>query len=92
MLAIVSCSILAGSLEPAIAAYALRLFKIFGTRRVGWYLFGVFFLLALLHLVQSVSPVGTASGATQLVGSFVVLLLLVGMAHTEAFLSERVRA
>ena len=43
-----------GALQFAVAGYALRLNRIFGTARVGWSLFWAFALLALLHLFQSV--------------------------------------
>jgi len=82
---------MAGALEPAVAAYALRLARVFGTYRVGWFLFATFVSLALLHLVQSVAVSSAPSVAPALVSVPIILLLLVGMAHTDAFLGQRTR-
>jgi hypothetical protein len=46
-------NLISGLLQFAVAGYALRLNRIFGTARVGWSLFWAFSLLALLHVVQS---------------------------------------
>jgi hypothetical protein len=45
------------SLLPClIPFYAFRLSRVFGTKRVGWILFGVFSSLALLQLIRSWQP------------------------------------
>src|SRR5215217_7316438 len=83
--------LLAGALESAIAAYAWRLNKVFGTHRVGWSLFSAFVFLALLHWLGAAESVGAASGTPELVSLLILILLLVGMAHTEVVLAERLR-
>ena len=84
----------AGALQLAVAVYSLRLNRLFGPRRVGLSLFFAFLLLALLHLVQSVSSLnspakfGIGVNATY---TLVSLLLLTGMIHLESILKERQR-
>ena len=83
-----------GALQFAVAGYALRLNRIFGTARVGWSLFWAFALLALLHLFQSISSFN--SGAPlgveiEVIYSLISLLLLTGMVHIETLLKERLR-
>jgi phage host-nuclease inhibitor protein Gam len=83
-----------GALQFAVAGYALRLNRIFGTARVGWSLFLAFALLALLHLFQSVTSFN--SGAQlgveiEVMYSLISLLLLTGMVHIETLLKERLR-
>jgi phage host-nuclease inhibitor protein Gam len=83
-----------GALQFAVAGYALRLNRIFGTARVGWSLFWAFALLALLHLFQSISsfnsgePLGVE---IEVMYSLISLLLLTGMVHLETLLKERLR-
>ena len=83
-----------GALQFAVAGYALRLNRIFGTARVGWSLFWAFALLALLHLFQSISsfnsgePLGVE---IEVMYSLISLLLLTGMVHIETLLKERLR-
>jgi hypothetical protein len=84
-----------GVLQFSVAGYALRLNRLFGTARVGWSLFWAFFLLALLHLMQSVMPVGTGAELgikVDVMYGLVSLLLLTSMAHLETVLKERARA
>jgi C4-dicarboxylate-specific signal transduction histidine kinase len=84
----------AGLLQFVVAGYALRLNRLFGTRRVGWSLFWAFLLLALLHLMQSVmehnagEEIGIKIDAMNVLIS---MLLLIGMVHLEALLKERLR-
>lgn len=75
---------LIGILEPAVAAYALRLYRILGAR-VAWWVFATFSLLALGHAFHS-------SGSSRFLGSsvsfdlvtvLIPFLLLIGMVHTE---------
>jgi hypothetical protein len=83
-----------GLLQFGVAAYALRLNRLFGTARVGWSLFWAFFLLALLHAVQSLFP---ALGGAELdmkvdvMYALVSLLLLTSLVHLETVLKERAR-
>jgi C4-dicarboxylate-specific signal transduction histidine kinase len=84
----------ASGLQFIVAAYALRLNRLFGTSRVGWSLFGAFSLLAMLHLVQSLMPSssGDQTGIKiEVIYSLISLLLLTGMTHIEALLKERLR-
>jgi DNA repair exonuclease SbcCD ATPase subunit len=83
-----------GALQFAVAGYALRLNRIFGTARVGWSLFWAFSLLALLHLFQSISSFnsGVPLGVEiEVMYSLISLLLLTGMVHIETLLKERLR-
>jgi len=79
----------AGGLQVAAAAYALRLNHLFGARRVGWWLFGAFVAQALLCLAQS--P-GTGLAIPVRAGVFYVviaLLLLIAMAQIEGLQRKR---
>lgn len=83
-----------GILEPAVAGYALRLYRNLGAR-VGWWLFTTFCLLALGHLLQAggiTARVLGPSGSFDFIAVLVPLLLLIGMAHTESALVHRVGA
>jgi hypothetical protein len=87
-------NLVAGLLQFAAAAYALRLNRLFGTARVGWSLFSAFFLLAVLHLMQSLMSVsaGTELGITvNVMYALISLLLLTSMVHLETMLKERAR-
>ncbi|HUE36232.1 MAG TPA: hypothetical protein VMO20_02485 [Candidatus Acidoferrum sp.] len=84
----------AGLLQFVVAGYALRLNRLFGTRRVGWSLFWAFLLLALLHLLQSVMERGAGEQIGIKIDAMNVLismLLLIGMVHLEGVLKERLR-
>jgi DNA repair exonuclease SbcCD ATPase subunit len=86
--------LITGVLQFAVAGYALRLNRIFGTARVGWSLFWAFALLALLHLFQSIAlfnsgaPLGVE---IEVMYSLISLLLLTGMVHIETLLKERLQ-
>ncbi len=85
----------AGALQFVVAGYALRLNRLFGTKRVGWSLFWAFLLLALLHLMQSImhGGFGPELGVkVDVMNVLISLLLLIGMVHLEALLKERKRA
>jgi len=85
----------AGALQFVVAGYALRLNRLFGTKRVGWSLFWAFLLLALLHLMQSMmhGGFGPELGVkVDVMNVIISLLLLIGMVHLEALLKERKRA
>jgi PAS domain S-box-containing protein len=83
------------SLLPClIPPYALRLNRVFGTKRVGWMLFAAFSLLAVLQLVRSWHPMGLGldSGLTlDLFYLLIPFLLLTGMVHIETLFKERMR-
>ena len=84
----------AGLLQFVVAGYALRLNRLFGTRRVGWSLFWAFALLALLHLMQSVMQGGFGPELgvkVDVMNVLISMLLLIGMVHLEALLKERIR-
>ena len=83
-----------GLLQFGVAGYALRLNRLFGTARVGWSLFLAFFMLALLHLFQSVMPgsPGAELGVeVEVIYVLISLLLLTSMIHLETVLKERAR-
>lgn len=83
-----------GLLQFSVAGYALRLNRLFGTARVGWSLFLAFFMLALLHLFQSVMPgsPGAELGVeVEVMYVLISLLLLTSMIHLETVLKERAR-
>ena len=83
-----------GALQFIVAAYALRLNRVFGTARVGWSLFLAFALLALLHLFQSIASFnsGTPLGVEiEVMYALISLLLLTGLVHIETLLKERLR-
>jgi two-component system, cell cycle sensor histidine kinase and response regulator CckA len=75
-----------GILEPAVAGYALRLYRILGAR-VGWWVFATFSLLALghfLHASGATSRVIDSPVSSNIVALLIPFLLLIGMAHTES--------
>jgi PAS domain S-box-containing protein len=83
------------SLLPClIPPYALRLSRLFGTKRVGWALFAVFTLLAALQLMRSWQPLGLGldpSLTADFLNFLVPVLLLVSMIHIEMLWRERLR-
>jgi hypothetical protein len=86
---------IAGLLQFAVAGYALRLNRRFGTARVGWSIFGAFALLALIQLMQSTSFFSGGSDSNVEVNVAYVLisfLLLIGMLHMETMLKGRLQA
>ena len=83
-------SILACLIPP----YALRLTRVFGTKRVGWVIFSVFVLLAALQLVRAWRPMGFVLNPVitlDLLYLLVPVLLLIGMVHIETIFKERLR-
>src|SRR5690349_8527124 len=67
-----------------IPPYALRLTRVFGTKRVGWVIFSAFVLLAALQLIRAWHPMGFAldPGRTlDLLYLLVPVMLLIGMMH-----------
>jgi len=89
-----SMGFIASVLQFIVAGYALRLNRIFGTARVGWSLFWAFSLLALLHLIQSITlfNAGAPLGVEiEVMYTLISLLMLTGMVHIESLLKERLR-
>jgi two-component system, cell cycle sensor histidine kinase and response regulator CckA len=83
-----------GLVPCLIPPYAFRLTRLFGMKRVGWLLFGVFSLLALLQLVRAWHPMGVGLDPglmLDLLNFLIPTLLLIGMAHIEALFRERLR-
>src|SRR5215471_18312664 len=88
-------SLISGLLQFLVAAYALRLNRVFGPARVGWSLFSAFVLLGLLHLFLSIQAFRGQLhlGVTVDVAyGLISVLLLTGMAHLDALFRERLRA
>lgn len=87
-------SLIISLLPCIIPPYAFRLNRVFGTKRVGWLIFAVFSLLAVLQVLRSWHPfgLGLSTGMTLNVLSLLVpALLLIGMAHIESLFKERLR-
>src|SRR5215510_2078315 len=77
-----------------IPPYALRLTRVFGTKRVGWVIFSVFVLLAALQLVRAWHPMGLMLNPAltlDLLYLLVPVLLLIAMVHAETLMKERLR-
>jgi len=82
-----------GVLEPAVAGYALRLYRILGTR-VGWWVFATFSLLALGHFFHSSGATANVFGSAvsfDLVTLLIPFLLLIGMVHAESTIVAQAR-
>jgi PAS domain S-box-containing protein len=83
-----------GLLPCLIPPYAIRLNRVFGTKRVGWLLFTVFASLAALQFVRFWHPMGFGLDAGIMLDMFYLLipfLLLTGMVHIETLFKERMR-
>jgi two-component system cell cycle sensor histidine kinase/response regulator CckA len=82
-------------LQLGVAAYALRLNRLFGASRVGWALFSAFALLATLRFIET-SGIFIIKFDTRLqvewIYALISLLLLIGMIHIEQVFKERLRA
>ncbi|PWU11598.1 MAG: hypothetical protein C5B50_23040 [Verrucomicrobia bacterium] len=88
-------SLIAGTVQLTVPAYAFRLVRRFGTKNIGWLVVLTFACLALLHVFNPLRPVaagpfsGVMPDTIYVVGS---LLLLVGLAHGETLVRERGQA
>jgi hypothetical protein len=86
-------SAIAEALQFVVAIYALRLTRLFGAVKVGWSLFCAFSLLALVHIIQFVTPdvdvSSTSAMKIEVMYAMVSMLLLMGMMHMESLLKER---
>jgi|ERR1041385_7546734 PAS domain S-box-containing protein len=78
--------VLAWVLQPGAAVYALRLNRLFGTRRVGWSVCAAFLSLAVLHVIHLADPRGSGIG---FVDVLISALLLIGLAHVESVFSSQ---
>jgi PAS domain S-box-containing protein len=74
------------------ALYALRLNRLFGTQRVGWWLFTAFSIQALLCLAQSTPVSLLLPRSSSLAFLLIASLLLLCTARIENLLSKRHRA
>jgi PAS domain S-box-containing protein len=82
------------SLFPClIPPYAIRLTRLFGTRRVGWALFSIFTLLAVLQVLRAwPMNLGLDPSVTlDLLNFLIPALLLISMVHIETLFRERLR-
>src|SRR5215470_8106270 len=82
-----------GILEPAVAGYALRLYRKLG-ERIAWWVFATFALLALghfLHASGATSRVIDSPVSSTIFALLVPFLLLIGMAHTETTVMDDAR-
>src|SRR5689334_6279318 len=73
-------------LEPVVACYALRLYRILGSR-IAWWVFATFCFLALGHAFHSSAGIAKVVGSSvsfDLVTMLIPFLLLIGMVHTES--------
>lgn len=85
-------NLLAGLFQFVVAAYALRLNLLFGTRRVGWSLFLAFTLLAALHVMQAVAVFNVIGGVNiEFLYLLVSFLLFTSLVHQEGLLREHVK-
>ena len=87
-------SLVLGLVQCVIPPYAFRLTRVFGTKRVGWVLFSVFSLMALLQVVRGAAPTSWGSDpnlALDLLYFLIPILLLIGMVHIETLFKERLR-
>lgn len=92
--AYLTAGLIPGGLQLAVAANALRLNRRFGAGRVGWSIFCAFMLLAATHGVQSILPLSEPAWSgprLQVLYALVSLLILAGMMHLEALLTQRLR-
>jgi PAS domain S-box-containing protein len=82
-----------GALEPAVAGYALRLYHILG-RKIGWWVFATFSLLAVGHFFHSMASSVNVFGSMvsfDLLTLLIPFLLLIGMVHAEGTIVARAR-
>lgn len=78
--------------QLSVAIYAMRLTRLFGTKRVGWSLFWAFLLLAVLHGFQAASEFRSSvmfEFKIEMVYALVSLLLLIGLVHLNSMLKQR---
>src|ERR1044071_7403865 len=79
-------------MQVGTALFALRLNRVFGTRRAGWSLFGAFALMLAVRTSDAwslVHPDGGNALEIQLVHLMSSTLLLIGLAHVALLFRER---
>jgi PAS domain S-box-containing protein len=81
----------AGVLQLVVAGYALRLNRLFGSRRVGWWLAGAFTLQALLSWIHANGNDIQAPWKVEALYMALSAMLLVAMVHMEKLQKERMR-
>jgi two-component system cell cycle sensor histidine kinase/response regulator CckA len=82
-------SLIASALQLIVPSYGLRLLRLFGVQRVGWFLVMAFSSLALVHLFSA----GLASASTlDVVYAVASVVLVIGMGHLETLFGERVQS
>ena len=86
-------TMVAGVTQFAVACYALRLNRLFGSPRVGWSLFAAFAAMAALRLFLTLDLFRglIAGGRAEIIYVLASILLLTGMVHLESVLKERRR-
>ncbi len=87
--------LISGLLQLAVACYALRLSRRFGTARVGWLVFGAFSLLAVVHSFLAINPFRASLEpgiVPDLTYGLVSILLLTSIARLENSLRKRWQA
>jgi nitrogen-specific signal transduction histidine kinase len=88
-------TLMVGLLQLCVPSYALRLVRLYGTRRVGWFLVSAFSSLALLYLIMDFRPAGVSTSSIlthDLSVAVASVLLLIGMGHLESLFSYRRQA
>ena len=75
-------------LQPGLAGYALRLNRVFGSQRVGWWVFTAFGGLACLQWMHLLQPSNAGAG---FIDVFILALLRVGMVSGERVWAGRVQ-
>jgi two-component system cell cycle sensor histidine kinase/response regulator CckA len=86
-----SFGLLGGGLQVGVGAYALRLHRFFGVRRVGWLIVAAFLLLTLLHLLVPMHERADSSGINGMANLLIVLLIIIGLAHAETLFAAQDR-
>jgi len=79
-----------GIVQLGVGCYSLRITRLFGTRRVGWFLFSGFVLMALGNLVEALVSRDSLHYTVPLLMLVIPTLLFIGMIHMEELLRERV--
>src|SRR5438552_1935510 len=86
-----SIRLASGIVQLSVGFYSLRITRLFGTRRVGWFLCSGFVLMALGRVTEGWVSRDSLHYTVPLLMLVIPMLLLIGMLHVEEFLKERVR-
>src|ERR1043166_2653376 len=79
-----------GVVQLGVGCYSLRITRLFGTRRVGWFLFSGFVLMALGNLTEALIARDSLHYTVPLLMLVIPALRFIGMIHIEELLRERV--